>query len=432
MMVLLVLLAVASAVSVVSARCEGKNPFLAGLVASGVSVYTEPQPSTSPVCAHEWSFFQTCCHADKLKAYAQSQAQSHRSAYQEAKDELQQASTALMNAFREFSNLESSISQCESIADLSLEITKFKKQTSIFFSVTEQQLLLEQQCFVKTEKIRNYVLCYTCSGRSEIFFEGGKARISLEDCKGIIDECSFLWNRAIQLIDTLDLAQEIVAKLKKTFPTTVGLLNFGSAANLRYMIDSMNLRSTTSLCSTSSAPTCDATSAKAVCESMVSLHQKGFVENALQAVKKEVALLPSLSQVTQSINTQVVETIRISQETSSKTMIGGVSTTNSVTNLCSATSTRTVVSAATVTPTSSSSWSSSTSSLSLSSSSSSSSATTSTTRSGSDRTQSLWGLGLRRLYTAPTGGSCGDTQIIVNPPSKCVGCIPISGCADCP
>ena len=412
-MVLLVLLAVASTLSVVSARCEGKNPFLANLVASGVSVFTEPQPSTSPVCAHEWGFFQTCCHADKLKAYAQSQAQSHRSAYQEAKDELQQAAAALMTAFREFSNLESSISQCESIADLSSEITEFKKQTSVFFSVTEKQLMLEQQCFNKTERIRNYVLCYTCSGRSELFFEAGKARISLEDCKGVIDECSFLWNRAIQLIDTLDLAQVIVTKLRKKFPTIVGFLNFGSAANLRYWIDSMNLRSTTKLCSNSSALTCDSTSAKVVCESMVSLHQKSFVENALQAVKSEVALLPSLSQVTQSINTQVVETIRISQQTSTKTTIGGISTTNSMTNLCSVTSTSTFLSTASTT--------------------SSSTSSTSSTTTGTGTTQSLWSLGLRRLqYTAPTSGSGGDTQVIVNPPRNCLGCMPIGGCPDCP
>lgn len=388
--------------------CIEKNPFLAKLAASGVQIFTRPEPSTSQLCAHEWQPFLTCCDAQKLGQYAQTKTQHDRLAYQDARNELQQASLAFAAAFREFSTLEDSISNCEALADLSPQITEFKKRIDGFFPITEGQKAQEQKCFNKTERIRNYVLCYTCSGRSEQFFQSGKARISLEDCKSVIDECSFLWGRSIQLIDALDLAQLIVTKLRKRFSSTLGSIQFTSAVNLRSWIDSMNLRNTVKLCTNSSAPTCDAASAKSVCENLVSVHQTSFVENALAAVRTEVAQLPSLNTATHAINSQVIETVRMNQEMTSRSGSDtryGITSTESFNSMCS-------------------------SSISTKMESTSESSGESPSNQG----ETLWNVGRRLLtFTVITNSTgAGDTQVTVNPPRNCTGCMPIGYCPDCP
>ena|SRR3990167_5126825 len=395
----IILIASLSLATSVCGSCSNKNPFIGTLINAGVTVFSEPRSSSDKVCSHEWAQHLTCCSASNLVKFAKDQTLKDRQMYQNAKDELNFAARVLTKAVTDFSSLGSSLLQCPSLADIAEDIKTFREAISRFFLNQDKHEVLEEQCYNKNEKIRNRVLCYTCSGRSESFFSGSRARISLDDCKGIIDECAYLWGRAITLVDVIDLADRIIKNLKPFFPDVLGKIDLSAARPLKVWIDSSNLRHTMSLCQNTSAATCDGTSAKSVCENLVNLNDKTFLEKTLSVTKTGLSRFVELGTATETIS------YRVSEELNNPPNPGG----------------RGIASPLCNPPTQN----------------------TPAPTQGQPGSQTYppskkpgnWNVG-RRILDTLAPNSCGgssDTQVVTNPPRDCPGCMQVGGsCPECP
>ena len=205
--------------SLAASDCLTKNPILARLKTQSVQVYATKYTNSDQIhnCAEEWKPYGTCCEQYSLKHYADKD-KAHTDHV------LHQLDNAAKSLISKTSELMVTIARLESFPSIQLTPT-MKKISEVFKS---NQLTFSRDALIKlSDKIsldfskcvdrlinsRGSSLCYTCSGRSEKYYAGGKLVISDQVCSSVYASC----------ITTLLVPLELTARFIPVFDILMGL-----------------------------------------------------------------------------------------------------------------------------------------------------------------------------------------------------------------
>lgn len=274
--------------------CADKNLFIKNLIAKGVTVFSTPVSATSTTCFKEWSPHKTCCSASSLVAYSAAETQQMNSAITDVSSELMTLGNALTNFLTPVSSVWSSLNTSTVNKTFQTDLGKLRAFTNSLVMSAAIDQLSQTQCSSRIEYLKGQSLCAACSGRSETLFSSQKIRITLQDCKKTVSTCSYAWNRLVALVDHMVVAESIVKTLKYLFPSFLHTIDMNKVAPLEAWIEANQVRSSIQNCANATAPSCDLTSTKKLCENFISLQKKSFSQAALKLVAEE---LPSLNSV---------------------------------------------------------------------------------------------------------------------------------------
>src|SRR3990167_8203966 len=182
--------------------CRGSNPLIDILAQKDVHVYLMHQRTTTDVCRREWASHGTCCEVKSLLEYVKQDTQKLQMAMQEAYQEVLDSSNSFKDSLQKMVGLLNN-------PDVKTHIFKnvsLEQVVSIQKSFADATLLVSNQseqvaCFSRINSLRTNSLCYTCSGRSEYFFNEGRALMSMQDCRKTISVCGSTWRAMVNLVD---------------------------------------------------------------------------------------------------------------------------------------------------------------------------------------------------------------------------------------
>ena len=207
--ILSILITSTLSIPILDANCEDKNPFLRILGSSGVQILEEVSFQKGTKCKTEWEEFGTCCDIDGLIEYANNDHQSIRLAVRDTKIKVYEISTLLTNLLQNVKwiakNEDIFLGKRTTtiIGPLLLKIEpKIKLTTSITNSPNFNKSI--DSCWKTMKKARSNSLCPSCSGRSELFFERGKAIISENVCAVIMNDCSSWFSQISRFTRMID------------------------------------------------------------------------------------------------------------------------------------------------------------------------------------------------------------------------------------
>jgi hypothetical protein len=134
-------------------------------------------------------------------------------------------------------------------------------------------LLHKDACVQKLSELRAASLCNTCSGRSQVFFNGTKARIQMDTCRAVINECHEYWTSVINVINTAHKSRDLIAysmKFLKSTPSTSSidyLANWIKETKLKVLLEGCV-----------SLDKCTDENASLICNSLITIKEKKTIE----------------------------------------------------------------------------------------------------------------------------------------------------------
>lgn len=278
-----------------STLCLDKNPFMLQLKNKGVVLYSTALSSSTQTCSKEWLSHKTCCEHASLKTYAQKETSALGVIIQRVKTELQSATNQLVDAQLEIINIRGTLNKISLTAAIhDNSITNFRNDVQYLINPNPKLSLNQELCLNKTAALRTNSLCSICSGRSEEFFSQGKALMSVVDCKDIIDACRIPWKFMMRLVESMATAEKIMTRIKAEFPDIPLTIDMQNVRKLEDWLDAHRIRQELNDCQSGAAKSCPFSSAKAICENLLSLQKPTFFETAVNAIAADLPKINKL------------------------------------------------------------------------------------------------------------------------------------------
>jgi len=271
------------------------NPFISSLRAKGLKTFTRPVKNHE-FCGAEWGNHGTCCDADSLKKLVENEDKNtdYLQAFMTA--EIRSAFNAMRDFYvrhgfrtrdRKFKNLfKKKSKRKDAVKDkLDKEIYGTMKQIVKKFRRTKRLMITSQKkCLKKLHEVRSGSHCFTCSSRSNMFFdEKSRMRIHENTCREIVSECTESWLLLIKLVNYMtkfreftlrvEQAYHIPKKFRQHIPQLEGIASFLTETKVQEKLKN---------CKNSHSSQCSFDSVKSVCDTFVSINGPLYLEVALK------------------------------------------------------------------------------------------------------------------------------------------------------
>lgn len=184
-----------------TSSCINKNPYLSLLKMYDVQIYDSPN-FDSDKCGDEWKENGTCCAPDSLELYAKHKLGELSKITNSVTSTIQ---TVLDNMNKVCKVIHISKFNFWGRGDcLSLSSTDPARR---FYSDLERVQSLfsmkDNKCVNTIGRMRSNAVCSICSGKSQEYFVGVKAKFWNTDCLTVIDDCRDFWNGAINFLSQI-------------------------------------------------------------------------------------------------------------------------------------------------------------------------------------------------------------------------------------
>lgn len=278
------------------------------LSTSGVEILPHPQSSPSQLCASEWQAHGSCCSTQSLRKFGLKEKVSFLKTMATATFQLSDTVKILHSSLQDFEALKKVMATEGTKQELVDDLTEFVRFVHSDLLQVTQNAEQDKVCIDVTQKMRSATLCYACSGRSQLFFSDQRARISLQDCVTTIKDCSSTWLKLLSLVEGLGTAERIVTALGKYYPTEFAQIKMELALPIKKWVLALKTRPEIRRCLKNPETDCPQI-AKGVCENLIVLHSKTFLEVAMQILGAE---LPQFELLQHGVSL-VVEKLQIGQ-----------------------------------------------------------------------------------------------------------------------
>ena len=192
-----------------AADCINKNTFLNDLVTThGLT------PNSHPVkvkdhCRREWSDHGSCCSVSEITKYV-AWDKERLNVDTEVLNVLIPALKAL------FKDISPSIAKWASLIPNTPSTTRITQYITNTNEATKDTSANHNKCWItEMSALRSSSLCYTCSGRSNVFFNGNKALVTYASCTRMLDSCSDSIGEIVELILTTEETLKILSTLEE-------------------------------------------------------------------------------------------------------------------------------------------------------------------------------------------------------------------------
>lgn len=273
------------------------NPFIATLKAKGLVTYKTPVQN-SEYCAAEWGNHGTCCEVKSLKKIVE--AERLKSIYlgEFIAVEIKQSITAMTHflirhgfryrhyKFITFFNKKKKNAKKDATdkyiyGELTKMINKYKKSKN-------NMIKSQKKCLKKLHEVRSGSHCFTCSSRSNFFFDEHKRmRLHENTCREIVSDCTDAWLYLIELVDYMTKFREFVLQVEQLYhipkafrqpvPHLDGIASFLKETNVKASLEHCRRGK------------CSFNSVKSVCDTFVSINGPVYLEVALKHFPKTTA-----------------------------------------------------------------------------------------------------------------------------------------------
>lgn len=269
--------------------CANQNPFITYLATRGVQVYPFPRPASGSVCSSHWKLSGACCDAASLANFQLSQEQAFHQTTLRAQIQFLDAVVTLHRGLHNFVKLRGLIANLDPKNPIIVDLDKFVHFVTHGLTHVGTYSTDDQKCVDLTHSMRRSSVCYVCAGDSNRYFTGGKARISINDCKSVISSCANTWLKLLLLVQGLGTAERIVNTIKSHFPAEFANIQMHFALQIKQWIEATNVVSNLKSCMGSALPHCVFEEAQGVCENLINLHDRTFIESAVEVVASDLA-----------------------------------------------------------------------------------------------------------------------------------------------
>jgi len=284
---------------VLSESCAHLNPFLGKLASRGVQLLEEPTTEQAAVdnkCGFEWEEHGTCCRYQSLVDYAKKDRNNTVNAAFRINDALHKVRfefmrfKKLMEDFAKNKDFMAN-SQLASMQSFVKFLSSNQSEKISLWLVNLGGLELKYEtlvsCIETVNRIRTGSLCSVCSGRSSEWFLDDKALISEDNCHLMLDTCkervellAVYWLHVEELFERLNQA-ELHSIHVSVEDTRIAQL-LGSLDHLASEITAAKIGNLTR--NYYQNPT-DTKATADLCESIVTIIKKPFIENFEQVFK---------------------------------------------------------------------------------------------------------------------------------------------------
>lgn len=171
--------------------CAGKNIVTDRLAKVGVKILDFVTPSER-VCKNEWEAHGTCCDATSMKNYLSQQKTETRSAAKNMGESLEKTvdliSKSMSPKVLVTADAKKSVMKHGSVYLPSVYL-EIKKDVDYFKAHLNQFYDSQEKCADAINEERTSAICYSCSGRGEIFFQNDEARMLDSECTDFLRKC---------------------------------------------------------------------------------------------------------------------------------------------------------------------------------------------------------------------------------------------------
>ena len=221
--------------------CPNNNPFIKQLRSDRVSLLPRPL-KTAAVCGFEFNSFGSCCREKDLVEMARVKTAELMADVAYINEEYRRFNGVLSKAHKLLQQTAMTPMQKDSpkwnrYIILARETARDAKYTDYFSKYMKVTLDADKfakantKCWRMQALARNLALCYTCSGRSNIFFKHNKALISQETCDAFVRDCGYPLSDLIKFIRSFEKLPQIAFRLHK-----MGVkLNYKQKLAFRYL-----------------------------------------------------------------------------------------------------------------------------------------------------------------------------------------------------
>lgn len=180
-------------------KCESKNPFLGQMRQDHefkVGLHIEPVFEETTFCTQEWNEHGSCCQQSSLLRFYENELdkiKKSQAAIEDVISKIKKASDLIVDSIKQKRNVRGQLSEIKaSFSDFSNNqiFSTFKKESS--------------QCWDYMNYLRGSAICFTCSGRSEIFFKNNKILIAPETCLKAVANCKPFFSNLRWITQSLD------------------------------------------------------------------------------------------------------------------------------------------------------------------------------------------------------------------------------------
>lgn len=273
------------------------NPFIATLKAKGLVTYKTPVQNNK-FCAAEWGNHGTCCEVKSLKKIVEEEHIKSIYLGEFIAVEINQSITAMKHflirhGFRYrhykfitfFNKKNKNAKKDETDKYIYGELTKMIKK---YQKSKNNMIKSQKKCLKKLHEVRSGSHCFTCSSRSNVFFDEYKRmRLHENTCREIVSGCTDAWLYLIELVDYMTKFREFILQVEKLYhipkafrqpvPHLDGIASFLQETNVKASLQ--NCRE----------GTCSFDSVKSVCDTFVSINGPVYLEVALKHFPKTSA-----------------------------------------------------------------------------------------------------------------------------------------------
>lgn len=168
-----------------ASTCHALNPFLKTSPTYLVLAY--PQSVSLSECRFAWNGAKSCCSSSGMKKHWDLDRNSISAGKKILKDAINQIREKIKGPFKDNKEV------------LHNPILRFYKDIR---STTYHDKFLQSvdKCWDSMAWGRARSLCYTCSADSSVFFEAGKARVTMESCTSMLNKCDRFFEYSMNFI----------------------------------------------------------------------------------------------------------------------------------------------------------------------------------------------------------------------------------------
>ena len=287
---------------IIDSECARKNVFLGKLAKNGVRIFQYPQRNGQK-CQAEWESHLTCCETSSLEKYAIHDSGNIRDYMDQLVKEIKLAAYSLVLFVEKVQDFESypvtwvkfkRLDTIEKIANFSkteelkrslgqdlIELREFVDELT---EITKTFSSVQSKCANRMNSMRSSSLCFTCSGRSEVFFSENKAILDMKDCTNFIHDCFDAWTMLIQIMNGMKRGRDIVESVKFYYPDISYPYKGFAISKLIDWMENLGIQNDISLCK-SKASLCDYETKKNICENILNLEEKTYLENSFEFLR---------------------------------------------------------------------------------------------------------------------------------------------------
>ena len=185
-----------------------------------------------------------------------------------------------------------------------------------------------KNCWItEMSALRSSSLCYTCSGRSNVFFNGTKALITYDSCTQMLGKCSDSIDEIVELILTAQEILEILFELEKyKIQNILNELNIqNSDGVLKTCLEKIKQKDIKKLLNTysgSSTPQNQKINdASMLCQDFLKLSGKHFLPSIMTLIKVVLIPLFGISDKKFAVNSYLLKNNYISSQNKSEDLI---------------------------------------------------------------------------------------------------------------